>query len=318
MDTPSHMDYVFGPVTSSRLGRSLGLDLLGQCVCTYDCLYCEVGPTETRTRERAPYAPADQVLTDLRAWAESDGSRLDHVTLGGRGEPCLNSDLAAIIEGCKRILPDTPVAVLTNSSLLTDPQVREELALADVALPSMDSLLPSEFKAVNRPHPDLKLDDIAQGLLDFRNQFSGRIYAEILLVTGINASDSNLDKLDAYLKKLAPERVDVTTMTRTGAYSRAKPVSAPVLDLWRERLGRHGRAAPPSGSAVIHPRRQTQQTEVQELVRRSLNRRPQNGDDLATSLALPRDAVDRALANLAEQGHIQRVRGLWTAFRAKE
>ncbi len=98
--------HVFGPVASGRLGRSLGLDLLGGRVCSMDCLYCEVGATDVHTCERAPYVPARVLLDELARWRDAEAAiRLDHVTLGGSGEPCLNSDLARIIAGCRDILP---------------------------------------------------------------------------------------------------------------------------------------------------------------------------------------------------------------------
>ncbi len=159
---------IFGPVLSSRLGRSLGLDLLGKKICTHDCLYCEVGPTTTHTLRRAPYVPARTLLTELALWKEHADSSPDHITLGGSGEPCLNSDLPEIISGVKNLFPHTPVAVLTNSALIGHPDVRTALLQADVILPSMDTLDPQAFLRLNRPHKGIELSRMAQDLLDFR------------------------------------------------------------------------------------------------------------------------------------------------------
>ena len=164
---------VFGPVCSGRLGLSLGLDLLGAKICSFDCLYCEVGPTRCFTLERRPYVSAGQVLSELEDFLRQDHPGFEVITLGGMGEPTLNSDLAGIIKGARELAPGVPVAVLTNSSLMSDKAVRQELGLADMVLPSMDSLEPSEYLRLNRPVSGLRLADIRQGLLDFRKDFAG-------------------------------------------------------------------------------------------------------------------------------------------------
>ncbi|MBU1248186.1 MAG: radical SAM protein, partial [Proteobacteria bacterium] len=167
--------YVFGPVLSGRLGLSLGLDLLGCRACSMDCVYCEVGATEILTLTRKVYAPAKDILAELEDWA-SQGLETEYVTLGGSGEPCLNTEMAAVIDGVRRILPGKKIAVLTNSTLLTDPQVRRELAGADVVLPSMDTLVESEFRRINRTHRNISALDIAKAMLIFRREYAGLIH----------------------------------------------------------------------------------------------------------------------------------------------
>lgn len=297
--------YVFGPVASGRLGISLGLDLIGETkTCTMDCVYCEVGPTRRMTVERAAYAPAEEILEELARWKSESGRTPDYVTLGGRGEPSLNSGLGRIIEGARRIFPDVPVAVLTNSSLMGDPEVRRELALADCVLPSLDSLIESEFKAVNRPHPKLNLDSVAESIKKFRKQYAGKLYLEVLLVSGINDSPGNLEKLERYVRELGPDRVDVVTMTRPGAERNASPVDKALLARWRDAL--HAEKTKRNTSAMRT--KEIFQTDdpdrIREMIFLSISRRPQTAEDLSRALAVAEDDVKRVLAELVDQGKI--------------
>lgn len=328
--------HVFGPVVSGRLGRSLGLDLLGGRVCSMDCLYCEVGATDLHTCERAPYVPATVLLDELARWRDAEAAKhgatpdgltpsapVDHVTLGGSGEPCLNSDLARIIAGCRDILPGVPVAVLTNSTLLHRDDVRADLAGADVVLPSLDSLVESEFRVLNRPSKGVTARGVADGLLGFARGFGGRIYLEVLLARGINDTAENLALLRDYVRQLAPHRVDVTTLSRPGASPRALPVGRDVLARWSDELNMaagcpqtapagHGptAAVPDDGSRraarttdADAPVPHSMDTEtLQEAVLRSITRRPQTAPQLAKALGAPLDAVRSALDELTARG----------------
>ncbi len=308
--------YIFGPVASSRLGRSLGLDLLGKRICSMDCLYCEVGRTDELTLVRAPYVPADVLLEELEQWRDGNTIFPDHVTLGGAGEPCLNSELGAIIRGCRRILPEVPVAVLTNSTLMADPAVREELALADVVLPSLDSLVEEEFNKLNRPCGGLTAAGIAESLLQFRRMFGGKIFLEILLAQGVNDSEENLALLREFVTRLGPDRVDVTTLSRPGAYPVARPVAPEVRERW---CGEFATFCPQeretpgtvflrTGQRADHVERD--QKTVADMVARSLRRRPQTPGQLALSLALPLERVEHALAVLLHEGIIHSAQGM--------
>ena len=337
--------HVFGPVASGRLGRSLGLDLLGGRVCSMDCLYCEVGATDVHTCERAPYVPAPVLLDELARWRDAEAAkhgavpdgktpaarpvpvlpapvRLDHVTLGGSGEPCLNSDLARIIAGCRDILPGVPVAVLTNSTLLHRDDVRADLAGADVVLPSLDSLVEAEFRALNRPCKGVTARGVADGLLGFARGFGGRIWLEVLLARGINDTAENLALLRDYVRQLAPHRVDVTTLSRPGASPRALPVDRDVLARWSDELNAaagcsghtaadHLRATalPDDGARRAREASQPQRPDtvvnpddLQDAVLRSITRRPQTAPQLAKALGAPLDAVRTALDGLTARG----------------
>ncbi len=337
--------HVFGPVMSGRLGRSLGLDLLGARVCSMNCVYCESGALETLTLKRAPYVTARELLTELRQW---EAGRLergeplpDVVTLGGMGEPTLNSEMPQIIEGVRGILPGVPVAVLTNASLMTDAQVRAELAEADMILPSLDSLVSEEFARVNRGHPALDPKAVADGILAFRRETaalraSGRIgsqprlYLEVLLVAGVNDSPRNLELLTAYCNELQPDRVDVTTLSRPGTEAWARPVDAATLARWRAALAAYAspqaeeqakeqtiRAATERAGLAGRAEKRQEQVEgialaeasarIPAAILASVARRPQTTAQLASALLADAETVERALSELLAQGLVEEV-----------
>ncbi len=300
--------YVFGPVVSGRLGLSLGLDMLGEAICSLDCLYCEVGRTTRLTVRREPYVPARDILDELARWVETAPRMPEYVTLGGMGEPCLNSEMGAVIQGVRDILPGVPVAVLTNATLLTDPQVRHELAEADVVLPSMDSLVPEEFAALNRPHASLDVAAVADALLAFRQEYSGRLYLEVLLVRGQNDSEKNLVLLTEFCRSLRPHRVDVVTMTRPGASQSAAPVDEDTLARWRVALSAQagpvaGTAAPGAGARISTVDVAAPEA-LRETIMASVSRRPQTAVQLACALGVPEADARAALDELTRTGMV--------------
>ncbi len=311
--------HVFGPVGSGRLGLSLGLDLLGARICTFDCLYCEAGKTEALTTARRPYVPARRILAELAAWKAAGHGLPDAITLGGLGEPCLNTDCGEIIAGAKELFPDVPVAVLTNSSLLSEPDVRAALSRADIVLPSMDTLVEGEYRRLNRPHESIGLETLRQGLLDFRAGFDGAVFLEILLLAGINDTAENLALLRDFCRQLRPARVDVVTMTRPGAHPGATAVAADVLARFREALSAarpdpaatraegHG----PTALAARTPRDAEPSGATEDIAARiaaSVARRPQTAPGLAAALGLPLGQVQAVLSALERSGTVRRER----------
>lgn len=293
--------YVFGPVMSGRLGRSLGLDLLGDRICSMDCIYCEVGATHRLTQERAPYVPAADVLAELKAWKEEGHTPPDMVTLGGLGEPCLNSEMVDVIASARSLFPGTDIAVLTNATALTDAAVRTELAQADVVLPSMDSLVEDEFQRINRPADGITADNVAEALLAFREVFKGKIFLEILLIEGVNDSDANLEKLTEFCRRLSPDRVDVVTTSRPGTIRDAHPVSGEVLSRWRMELesGKPEACCSAAQDAEAIPAER-----LVPLIEASLSRRPQTVPQLAKALNANSDAVRQAVEVLVSSGDV--------------
>lgn len=299
MGVPRH--HVFGPVFSGRLGRSLGLDPIGGRICSYDCLYCEAGTTLSRTTKRHAYVPAEAILTELAAWKAEGHDAPDVITFSGMGEPTLSTECAAIIEGAKALFPAVPVAVLTNASLLADPSVRADIRGADMVLPSMDSLVEEEFRRINRPHGTLRLADVRRGLLDFRAEYTGLLFLEVLLVAGINDSDANLAALTAFCRDLAPDRVDVVTISRPAAYAGTAPVSEETLARFRAALGGEPVARP-----VSSPGGEAGDAGLAERIESSTERRPQTIAGLAAALGVAPALVAETVGALEGEGRLRR------------
>jgi wyosine [tRNA(Phe)-imidazoG37] synthetase (radical SAM superfamily) len=210
------MAYLFGPVLSRRLGLSMGVDLLKYKTCNLDCVYCELGRTACLTACRGRFVSSRHVVSEIEARRDEP---FDHLTFAGSGEPTLSLDLGEVVAKAKEIV-SAPVAVITNSTLLSSPAVRKEVAGADVVLPSLDAVSERAFAAVNRPAQGLLASDMIQGLKDFRKEFSGEIWLVVMLVRGINDSEAELIARAA--ESTGPDRIQLNTVVRPPA----EPVSA--------------------------------------------------------------------------------------------
>lgn len=205
------MDYLFGPVLSRRLGLSMGVDLLSSKTCNLDCVYCELGKTHCLTTARCRFVPADKVLREIKSRADE---AFDHLTFAGSGEPTLSCDLGEIIRAARKLV-DVPIAVITNSTLLTSPEVRREVAAADIVLPSLDAASQKTFQAINQPAPALRIEEIIDGLRSFREEFQGEIWLEVMLVKGVNEHEADLIAKAA--SSISPDRIQLNTVVRPPA-----------------------------------------------------------------------------------------------------
>lgn len=225
------MKYLFGPVYSRRLGHSLGIDLLPPKICSLNCLYCEVGPTTELTCDRKEYVPTADILREIDYFLEHDqGTRpVDVFTLTAMGEPTLHTGLGEIIAYLKE-KTDKPVAVLTNGTLFGDPQVRVELAAADIVIPSLDAARQESFERVNQPAQATDLAQIIVGLALFCREFRGEVWLEILLVRDINDSTEDLLALQQAVRVIQPGRVQLNTVARPPMDGRARPVTREKME----------------------------------------------------------------------------------------
>jgi wyosine [tRNA(Phe)-imidazoG37] synthetase (radical SAM superfamily) len=224
---------IFGPVPSRRLGISLGLDIIPFKTCSLDCLYCECGPTNNLTIERQSFFPPELLLSELRS-VLPDIPHLDYITFSGSGEPTLNADLGWLIKKIKKLSP-VPVAVLTNGTMLYLDDVRKDLELADVILPSLDAATPEAFARVNQPHAGLKLERIIAGLTALRDGFPGKIWLEIFIVKGVNDRENEITALREAMRRIKPDKIQLNTLDRPPAYAGIK--SADFADLEKIRAG---------------------------------------------------------------------------------
>lgn len=233
------MQYLYGPVKSRRLGNSLGINLTPYKVCDFDCVYCQLGRTTNLTVEKSEYIKVSQVIDELKVWLEANqetARSLQYITLSGSGEPTLNTRFGELISAIKKITP-LKIALLTNSSLLADPEIRRQVYQADLIVPSLDAVTQELFVKVDRPHPSINIESIIDGLIALRREFRGKIWLEIMLVKGINDDIRHIRKLKEVIEKINPDRIQLNSPVRTTADAGVLPVGRPKLRKIKEILG---------------------------------------------------------------------------------
>ena len=224
--------HLYGPVPSRRLGRSLGVDIVPFKVCSYDCVYCQLGRTTRLTAEPEELVDADEVMSELERWL-AKGNTADYITFAGSGEPTLNSDLGAMISRTRE-LTDIPSAVITNGALLSDLSVIQGVSEADLIVPSLDAGTEETFRRINRPCEGLTLEMVVEGLRLLRQEFAGAIWLEVMLVRDLNDSDAELAAISAVISGLGPDKVQINTVERPSRSGGVSEVSPETLEKARE------------------------------------------------------------------------------------
>jgi len=289
--------YIFGPVPSRRLGRSLGVDLVPFKTCTYDCIYCQLGRTTNKTLTRKDWAPIDRVIKQLSSKLDS---KPDYITLSGSGEPTLFSRLEELISRIKGIT-DIPVAVLTNGSLLWLPEVRNALKAADMVVPSLDAGSSQIFQYVNRPHRDITFSRMLEGLVKFRNEYNGKYWLEVFLLAGVTTPEMEINRLKTCINAIQPNKVQVNTVTRPPAEGFAEPVPRKQLQTITEKL--YEKAEVIADYSSVH--KQQDFSARREDVLTLLQRRPCSVEDIAAGLGLHRNEVVKYVEELSSEGKIE-------------
>ena len=274
------MKHTFGPVPSRRLGFSLGVDLVPFKTCTVDCIYCQLGKTTCKTVERKEYAASGEILADLKRVLASS-RRIDYITLSGSGEPTLNAKTGEIIRGIKE-MTGIPVAVLTNGTLFANRVVREELASADLVVPSLDAATQRVFEEINRPHPSLRVESVIEGMVEFREMYEGEIWLEIMLVEGVNDSQEELEALRKAAQKIKPDKIQLNTPVRPPQEEFVKVLSGERLIEIKEVFG-------DNCEIIAEFERKEQKAyleDVENEILTLISRRPVTSEDISSSLGL--------------------------------
>lgn len=304
------LKYVYGPVASRRLGRSLGVDLVPFKTCTYDCVYCQLGRTTCQTIERGDYAPVEAVLTELKTKL-ARGPKPDYISLAGSGEPTLHARIGALIDGIKG-LSRVPVAVLTNGSLLWVPDVQEALMAADLVMPSLDAGDEPMFQRVNRPHREISFERMVDGLAAFTARFRKLVWLEVLLVEGLTGNAGEVEKIAALARHIRPGRVQLNTVSRPAAEASVQPVPAERLSALAEIFPKTVEVISDATPQNPLPDRLTAVTdrEILDL----LARRPCTPQGVAAGLNLHLQEATKRLHALTKAGKISILRKDDTVF----
>ena len=310
--------YLFGPVPSRRLGMSLGVDLVPHKVCSLNCIYCECGRTTNLTIERKEYVSYDDVTKELDHYFNNNPAP-DYVTFSGSGEPTLNIRIGDVLQFIKQKKPDVPVAVLTNGTLFYQKKVRTELLNADLVLPSLDAATDLIFRKINRPFHKLNIQEYIQGLQDFRNEYKGRIWLEVLIIPGYNDSKTELKLLKEAFEKIRPDRIQLNTLDRPGVVfdirAATKTELQQIADYWN--LDNVEIIVSAQERKDIKSYREDIETAILETILR----RPCTLNDLAKILGLHINEVNKYLDVLEADHKIKSVRqerGLFYQIKHKQ
>lgn len=221
----------FGPVPSRRLGRSLGINNIPPKICTYSCIYCQLGRTIKMQADRHAFYQPDEISKDVERKVESArevDESIDYLTFVPDGEPTLDVNLGREIELLEPLGLKT--AVITNGSLIWREDVREELGKADWVSLKVDAAPEAIWRRVNRPHGSLQLASIREGMLEFAGDYKGELMTETMLIEGVNDGEENIKGIADFLVRLRPDRAYLSIPTRPPAENWAHPPSEETIN----------------------------------------------------------------------------------------
>jgi wyosine [tRNA(Phe)-imidazoG37] synthetase (radical SAM superfamily) len=290
--------YLFGPVPSRRFGRSLGVDLTPYKTCSQDCVFCQLGRTTNKTVCRKEYAPLKAILDEISNWLATDGVA-DYITLSGSGEPTLHARFGEVLE-LIRSNSRLPAVLLTNGSLFHLPEVRQEARRADIVKISLSAWDQASYAWLNRPHPDLRFDQIVDGKKAFRDEFRGKIWMEVFLVVGMNSSPADVARISKLAEQIRPDRIHLNTAVRP-------PAEEFAVALSREKLGYLTRCFHPPAEVIAEF--QTKEGEERHgslaKILGMLKRRFCTADEIAHVFGLIINEVSKYLGKLGREGRVR-------------
>ena len=277
--------YLFGPVSSRRLGRSLGVDLVPYKTCSMDCVYCESGKTTDLTLNCREFYPTSEIIQELEDFLSTE-PELDFVTFSGAGEPLLHSGIGEIIQFIKNKFPKYKTALLTNSMLLLDKKVADFVLNVDMIVPSLDAAIDDVFYKINRPVMRVNCKELIEALKDFKLKSNAVFCLEILFIAGINDSDEALKALYEAVQIIKPDKLQINTLDRPGT-------EADISALSQDKLSKIAQDFQKLGFVVEVPSRTKQQSKkvehceannIEEKILALILRRPSTLEDISEAL----------------------------------
>ena len=309
------MNIVYGPVPSRRLGMSLGIDPIPKLTCTFGCIYCQLGKKRHKVRgpeEVKESFPTPAEITAVVGAALAEHSHVDYITFSGSGEPTLNPRLKEAVEKIRRFTK-TPIALITNSSLLTRPAVLDAAAGFDLVLPSLDAGDQETFLRINRPSPGFSIDEIAKAIEKLARRVP--IWLEVMLVKSekirTNIDPDSIGRIIEKIRLIRPHEVNLNTPVRPPEETIDPVPEARLLEI----RARMEEALPQIAIVIVPPRTQARskllrEKEISKEILNILSVRPCTPTDLTDSLGINPAEVGKYLARLVEVEKIgRRVQG---------
>ncbi len=217
---------VFGPIPSRRLGKSLGINHIPPKICTYSCIYCQLGNTLKMQTNREKFYKAEEIKQEIEYKVKklkARNEKIDYLSFVPDGEPTLDKNLGKIIDLIRPL--NIKIAIITNSSLICDKEVRDDLCKADWVSIKVDAVTENIWKKIDRPFGKLNLSAIKKGILDFAKNFKGELVTETMLVNGINDDTEELNKIATFISEIKPNKSYISTPIRPPALKSVKPAS---------------------------------------------------------------------------------------------
>ena len=209
---------VFGPVPSRRLGRSLGINNIPPKICSYSCIYCQIGRTSNMSSERSIFYEPEYIFESVKSKVKDTfqkGGVIDYLTFVPDGEPTLDKNLGKEIDLLKSL--GVKIAIITNSSLLGLEDARVDLYKADLVSVKVDSIDSDLWKKINRPHKSLELEKIKSGLIEFSKNFKGVLFTETMLIRDYNDTPLELNNIASFIKRINPQKSFISVPIRPPA-----------------------------------------------------------------------------------------------------
>ncbi|EOC6569184.1 TPA: radical SAM protein [Campylobacter jejuni] len=224
------MKILFGPVSSRRFGRSLGIDLSpSKKQCNFDCVYCELDPKKAQEKQDEIIS-IDKIISEVKVMLEKN-VEFDFLTLTANGEPSLYPHLNELILSLRSIAKDKKLLILSNGTAVLDEDKFNALLKLDVVKFSLDSAVTKTFYRIDRALKNIDLEKMIEKMADFRARFNGDLIMEILVVKDLNDNEEEFEALNQALKKIMPLRVDLSTIDRPPAYAVKKVSEEKLLEL---------------------------------------------------------------------------------------
>ncbi len=280
----------------------MGVDVIPRKYCNFDCIYCQVGKTTGKNTTRRTFFRAKEVarqVVDTVCATE----KVDFVTFSGSGEPTLNKNLGTMIREIKKNI-NTPVAVITNSSLFDLEEVRKDLMCADVILPSLDAVSNEMFQRINRPQSNIDIVKIIEGIKSLRKQYTGLIWLEIMMIKGMNDTKEELQKLNDIVKDLNVDRIHLNTITRPPSESNAGPLAQGELEQIKKLFGNKCEVISSFEKDGIHQQREGWAEALVDI----LKRRALTLDDISKITGVASSRIIEQLRDMEKNGLIETYR----------
>jgi wyosine [tRNA(Phe)-imidazoG37] synthetase (radical SAM superfamily) len=305
------MQYVYGPIPSRRLGRSLGVDPIPLKTCNWNCIYCQLGRSMPMTNERREYIPREAILAEVEeTLAHLSVDAIDFISLVGSGEPTLHSGIGWLIREIKQ-RTEIPVAVITNGALMHRADVRAELAAADVVMPTVSAGSIDLYRRIHRPHPDVQFSAMLDGLSAFRAMYRGQLWVEVMLMQGINDTEDALRELQKVLADIQPDQVHILLPDRPPAEPWVQPADQEGVLRAEALLGTVAHIVHPFTNGLHVSDYDSPHAAIVGIV----TRHPMSLPQLVAAIdAWPAESVASALVELEQRGEVRPVDRLGVRF----